>query len=58
MNTFADKLSNTEQAQSEPVRQDPQPRSDAALVELGKVSDTCGGWFGGKFDTGLGLQPT
>lgn len=57
MNTFADKLSNTEQAQSEPVRQEPKPASDAAIVELGKVSDTSGGWFGPKLDVGSGLMP-
>jgi len=28
---------------------------DTALVELGKVSDTQGGWFGSKMDTGAGL---
>ena len=28
---------------------------DTALVELGKVSDTNGGWFGLKNDSGAGL---
>ena len=28
---------------------------DTALVELGKVSDTQGGWFGLKMDSGNGL---
>ncbi|HEY6515972.1 MAG TPA: hypothetical protein VIY50_07490 [Steroidobacteraceae bacterium] len=57
MNTFADELSNTEPDRSEPVRQEPVAVSDAAIVELGKVSDTRGGWLGSKFDTGLGVQP-
>jgi len=30
-------------------------QQDAALVELGKVSDTRGGFFGYKPDTGAGL---
>ena len=28
---------------------------DTALVELGKVSDTQGGFFGAKMDSGAGL---
>lgn len=55
MNTFADELSK-EQERSEPARE-PEAVSDAAIVELGKVSDTRGGWLGPKLDTGLGLQP-
>ena len=31
---------------------------DTALVELGKVSDTQGGWFGAKNDSGAGLSWT
>ena len=58
MNTFADKLSTTEQAQAEPVvRQEPEPTSEAAVVELGKVSETRGGWIGPKLDTGVGVMP-
>ncbi|HEX5459558.1 MAG TPA: hypothetical protein VFX20_06260 [Steroidobacteraceae bacterium] len=30
-------------------------QQDAALVELGKVSDTRGGFFGSKMDSGAGL---
>ena len=30
--------------------------ADIALVELGKVSDTKGGWFGNKMDSGNGLM--
>jgi hypothetical protein len=57
MNTFADELSNTEPKRSEPVRQEPGAVSDAAIVELGKVSDTRGGFLGSKLDTGLGVRP-
>ena len=31
---------------------------DTALVELGKVSDTQGGFFGAKIDSGAGLTYT
>jgi hypothetical protein len=57
MNTLADNLPNTEQAQTEVVRQEPKPESDAALVDLGNVSDTRGGWFGPKLDVGSGFLP-
>lgn len=57
MNTFADELSNTEQGRSEPVHQEPQAAADSAIVELGRVSDTRGGWLGVKTDTGLGVMP-
>ena len=32
------------------------PREDAALVEVGKVSDTQGGFTGSKLDNGAGFQ--
>jgi hypothetical protein len=57
MNTFSDSLSNREQDKSETVRQEPKPVSDATLVELGKVSDTKGGWVGAKLDAGAGFMP-
>ena len=55
MNTLADTRSSKEQDQVESVRQDAEPVSDAALVELGKVSDTKGGWIGVKPDSGFGV---
>jgi hypothetical protein len=55
MNTFSDTRSNIEQDQAETARQNPEPVSDAALLELGKVSDTQGGWLGLKEDVGLGF---
>lgn len=57
MNTFADYLSNREQDQSEPVRQPPKQALDTTLFELGKVSETRGGWFGPKLDVGAGFVP-
>lgn len=55
MNTFLDTQSNKEQGQVEAVRQEPKPLSEAALLELGKVSDTQGGWLGLKIDVGMGF---
>lgn len=57
MNPFSDTRSNREKEQMETVRQEPNPVSDGALTELGKVSDTKGGWIGPKVDTGMGLIP-
>lgn len=54
MNTLSDTKSR-EQDQVESGRQDAEPVADATLVELGKVSDTKGGWVGSKADTGLGV---
>jgi hypothetical protein len=39
----------------EATRQE-KTEQDAALVELGKVSDTRGGFFGAKLDSGAGLM--
>jgi len=55
MNTVADTRSSKEQDQVESGRQDAEPASDAALLELGKVSDTQGGWAGLKLDSGAGF---
>lgn len=55
MNTSSDTLSNKEQDQVETARQEPQPVSQTELVQLGKVSDTHGGWLGSKPDVGLGF---
>lgn len=56
MNTPSDTRSSKEQDQVESVHQDAQPVTDAALIELGKVSDTKGGFLGHKPDTGFGVQ--
>lgn len=57
MSTFADTRSNREQDQTEAIHQEPNPAPADALMELGKVSDTKGGWIGPKVDTGMGLIP-
>jgi hypothetical protein len=56
MNTLADTRSGKEQEQVEAGRQDAEPVQDAALLELGRVSDTQGGWLGTKYDSGAGFQ--
>jgi hypothetical protein len=56
MNTLADTRSSSEQDQVETGRQEAEPVQDAALLELGKVSDTQGGWLGSKPDTGNGFS--
>ena len=55
MNTLADIRSSGEQDQVETGRQEVEPVQDAALLELGKVSDTQGGWLGAKLDSGNGF---
>jgi hypothetical protein len=56
MNTLADTRSSSEKDQVETGRQEAEPVQDAALLELGKVSDTQGGWLGTKSDAGNGFQ--
>lgn len=56
MNTLSDTRSSREQDQVESCRQDAEPVADATLVELGKVSDTKGGWVGTKADSGYGFS--
>ncbi|HVS77930.1 MAG TPA: hypothetical protein VHE11_13420 [Steroidobacteraceae bacterium] len=52
MNADADKRVEDEAATA---RQEQKTETDAQLVELGKVSDTSGGWFGSKLDSGTGF---
>ena len=55
MNDTSDTLVNGAQEKVEPTPpQAPQPQT-AELVELGKVSDTKGGWWGVKMDSGAGF---
>ena len=56
MNTVSDSRSSKEQDQVESGPQDAEPASDAMLVELGKVSDTKGGYAGHKPDSAFGFQ--
>ncbi|HEY1889775.1 MAG TPA: hypothetical protein VGG63_05175 [Steroidobacteraceae bacterium] len=55
MNTSSDSRSNIEHDQLVSARQDAEPVADATLLELGKVSDTQGGWLGVKLDVGAGF---
>jgi hypothetical protein len=52
----SDTLSNRAEERNETARQEQKTESDSALVELGKVSDTQGGWWGSKTDNGAGFQ--
>ena len=54
MNIGSDDLLVTAEEKVEATRPE-KTEQDAALVELGKVSDTKGGWVGSKMDSGAGL---
>jgi len=54
MNAASDTLLNNTEEKADTVRQE-QKVEEASLVELGKVSDTQGGWIGSKIDTGAGF---
>ena len=55
MNIGSDDLLVRAEEKVEMTRQE-KTEPDAALVELGKVSETKGGWLGSKPDTGAGLM--
>lgn len=55
MNAASDTLLNNTEEKADTVRQEQKAELDASLVELGKVSDTKGGFFGSKFDIGSGF---
>jgi hypothetical protein len=55
MNAVSDTLLNRAEDKVETSRQEQKTESDTALVELGKVSDTRGGWVGAKSDAGAGF---
>jgi hypothetical protein len=54
MNIGSDDLSVRAEEKIEATRQE-KTEQEAALVELGKVSDTKGGWVGSKMDSGPGF---
>jgi hypothetical protein len=54
MNIGSDDLSVRAEEKIEATRQE-KTEQEAALVELGKVSDTKGGFIGSKMDSGAGL---
>lgn len=55
MNATAETLVKTAEENVEAAREESEAVPDAALIELGKVSDTRGGWFGSKIDSGMGF---
>lgn len=55
MNAASDTLLNNTEEKTDTVRQEQKAELDASLVELGKVSDTKGSFFGAKFDSGSGF---
>lgn len=54
MNSGTDNLLVVTEEKVETAREE-KAELDTALVELGKVSDTRGGWLGAKLDSGAGL---
>jgi hypothetical protein len=54
MNTDSDTLLNRA-AENDSGRREQDQDLDGALVEMGKVSDTKGGWWGVKQDVGAGF---
>lgn len=56
MNSVSDTALNGADDKVETARQEQQTEVNAEIVELGKVSDTRGGWFGSKMDSGLGVM--
>ncbi len=56
MNPASDTLLSKTEDQVESARQEKQAEPSALLVDLGKVSDTKGGWVGPKADSGAGLM--
>lgn len=56
MNSVSDTALNSADDKVETTRQEQKTEVNAEVVELGKVSDTRGGWIGNKVDTGMGVQ--
>lgn len=56
MNSSSDTLLNKAEGQVESAREETEAEPGATLVELGRVTETKGGWWGAKLDTGAGLQ--
>ena len=54
MSITSDDLLVRAEEKVEATRQE-KTEQDAALVELGRVSDTKGGWVGSKLDSGPGF---
>lgn len=57
MNTFPDTRWNRDEDQIDPIHREPDPALAPAVIDLGRVSDTRGGWLGVKLDVGAGFIP-
>lgn len=55
MNSVSDTVVNGADSKVETSAQEQQSQPNTELVELGKVSDTRGGWLGSKADSGMGF---
>jgi hypothetical protein len=55
MNTASNTLPNGAEEKVDTTREEPRPAQKPELIELGKVSDTKGGWVGVKLDSGAGF---
>lgn len=56
MNSASDTLLKNTEDQVASAREEILAEPSATLVDLGRVSDTKGGWIGAKQDSGAGLQ--
>jgi len=56
MKSASETLLNKAEDQVEAARREDQAEPSTTLMELGRVTETKGGWAGAKFDTGAGLQ--
>lgn len=55
MNPVSETVLNTSEDKAEANHQEQNAQPASELVELGKVSDTRGGWLGAKADNGFGF---
>ncbi|MBW4052150.1 MAG: hypothetical protein HIU85_11940 [Proteobacteria bacterium] len=55
MNDVSETVLNTSHDKIDPPHQEQKTEPKSELVELGKVSDTRGGWLGSKYDAGAGF---
>ena len=55
MNAVSETVLNTSDDKAETTHQEQKTEPKSELVELGKVSDTRGGWLGSKYDAGAGF---
>lgn len=55
MNAVSETVLSTSDDKVEIAHLERKTEPNAELVELGKVSDTRGGWLGSKYDAGAGF---